>query len=144
MSSPTVSIKQETFTVDLSAKKLLANRRQAMTAMLDTLRSAVEQKIRSDHGRWATPVTTRFGSALDALGVHVQPQGWGGSVTIRKNNLPLLDWLNYGTVRRYTKKPKKMYRGFLTPHPFFRQILEANEERAKNAATQILQQINEL
>lgn len=132
------TIKQEsTITNVVSAKELLANRKEAMDAMLGTLRGSVEAKVRSEHGRWAASNTTRFGKAMDALGLHVQPQGWGGYVTIRHNNLPLLHWLDAGTTERYTRKSKK-FRGQIAAHPYFRATIEANVERAKQMATQIL------
>lgn len=126
--------------VDL-AKKLLCNRKEAMSAMLGSLRDSVEQRITNEHGQWARSNTTRFGRAMDALGVHIQPQGWGGYVTIRKNNSPLLHWLDAGAGwngGRFTRK-KKQSRGTLAAHPFFRSTIEANVERAKAMATIILE-----
>ena len=126
--------------VDL-AKELLCNRKEAMSAMLGSLRGSVEARITNEHGQWARSNTTRFGRAMDALGVHIQPQGWGGYVTIRKNNLPLLHWLDAGAGwngGRFTRK-KKQYRGTLAAHPFFRSTIEANVERAKAMATSILE-----
>ena len=135
-----IDIKQkEPVKVDF-AKELLANRKEAMSAMLGSLRDSVEQRITNEHGQWARSNTTRFGRAMDALGVHIQPKGWGGYVTIRKNNLPLLHWLDAGAGwngGRFTRK-KKQYRGTLAAHPFFRSTIEANVERAKAMATSIL------
>ena len=133
--------KSETLT-KVSAKELLSNRKEAMAALLDSLRVGVEARITSEHGRWAMSNTTRFGRAMDALGVHIQPQGWGGYVTIRKNNLPLLHWLDAGAGTasggRYTRKGKQ-YRGTIAAHPYFRTAIEANVERAKMLATSILE-----
>ena len=126
--------------VDL-AKELLCNRKEAMSAMLGSLRGSVEARITNEHGQWARSNTTRFGRAMDALGVHIQPQGWDGYVTITKNNLPLLHWLDAGAGwngGRFTRK-KKQYRGTLAAHPFFRSTIEANVERAKAMATSILE-----
>lgn len=123
------------------AKELLCNRKEAMSAMLGSLRDSVEQRVTNEHGQWARSNTTRFGRAMDALGVHIQPKGWGGYVTIRKNNLPLLHWLDAGAGwngGRFTRK-KKQYRGTLAAHPFFRSTIEANVERAKAMATSILE-----
>ena len=136
-----INIKQED-TLDKVdfAKELLANRKEAMSAMLGSLRDSVEQRITNEHGQWARSNTTRFGRAMDALGVHIQPRGWGGYVTIRKNNLPILHWLDAGAGwngGRFTRK-KKQYRGTLAAHPFFRSTIEANVERAKAMATSIL------
>ena len=137
-----IDIKQEETPVKVDfAKELLCNRKEAMSAMLGSLRDSVEQRITNEHGQWARSNTTRFGRAMDALGVHVQPQGWGGYVTIRKNNLPLLQWLDAGAGwngGRFTRK-KKQYRGTLVAHPFFRTTIEANVERAKAMATSILE-----
>ena len=122
------------------AKELLVNRKEAMSAMLGSLRDSVEARITNEHGQWARSNTTRFGRAMDALGVHIQPQGWGGYVTIRKNNLPLLHWLDAGAGwngGRFTRK-KKQSRGTLAAHPFFRSTIESNVERAKMLATSIL------
>ena len=140
--SKLIDIKQEGTPVKVDlAKELLANRKEAMSAMLGSLRDSVEQRITNEHGQWARSNTTRFGRAMDALGVHIQPQGWGGYVTIRKNNLPLLHWLDAGAGwngGRFTRK-KKQYRGTLAAHPFFRSTIEANVERAKAMATSILE-----
>ena len=137
-----IDIKQEGTPVKVDfAKELLVNRKEAMSAMLGSLRDSVEQRITNEHGQWARSNTTRFGRALDALGVHIQPKGWGGYVTIRKNNLPLLHWLDAGAGwngGRFTRK-KKQYRGTLAAHPFFRSTIEANVERAKAMATIILE-----
>ena len=137
-----IDIKQEGTPVKVDfAKELLCNRKEAMSAMLGSLRDSVEQRITNEHGQWAMSNTTRFGRAMDALGVHIQPQGWGGYVTIRKNNLPLLHWLDAGAGwngGRFTRK-KKQYRGTLAAHPFFRSTIEANVERAKAMATRILE-----
>lgn len=137
-----IDIKQEETPVKVDfAKELLVNRKEAMSAMLGSLRDSVEQRITNEHGQWARSNTTRFGRALDALGVHIQPKGWGGYVTIRKNNLPLLHWLDAGAGwngGRFTRK-KKQYRGTLAAHPFFRSTIEANVERAKAMATIILE-----
>ena len=136
-----IDIKQEETPVKADfAKELLVNRKEAMSAMLGSLRDSVEQRITNEHGQWARSNTTRFGRAMDALGVHIQPKGWGGYVTIRKNNLPLLHWLDAGAGwngGRFTRK-KKQYRGTLAAHPFFRSTIEANVERAKDMATSIL------
>ena len=136
-----IDIKQEGTPVKVDfAKELLCNRKEAMSAMLGSLRDSVEQRITNEHGQWAMSNTTRFGRAMDALGVHIQPQGWGGYVTIRKNNLPLLHWLDAGAGwngGRFTRK-KKQYRGTLAAHPFFRTTIESNVERAKAMATSIL------
>ena len=140
--SKLIDIKQEGTPVKVDfAKELLVNRKEAMSAMLGSLRDSVEQRITNEHGQWAMSNTTRFGRAMDALGVHIQPQGWGGYVTIRKNNLPLLHWLDAGAGwngGRFTRK-KKQYRGTLAAHPFFRSTIEANVERAKAMATSILE-----
>ena len=140
--SKIIDIKQEGTPVKVDfAKELLVNRKEAMSAMLGSLRDSVEQRITNEHGQWARSNTTRFGRALDALGVHIQPKGWGGYVTIRKNNLPLLHWLDAGAGwngGRFTRK-KKQYRGTLAAHPFFRSTIEANVERAKAMATIILE-----
>ena len=140
--SKLIDIKQEGTPVKVDfAKELLANRKEAMSAMLGSLRDSVEQRITNEHGQWARSNTTRFGRAMDALGVHIQPKGWGGYVTIRKNNLPLLHWLDAGAGwngGRFTRK-KKQYRGTLAAHPFFRSTIEANVERAKAMATSILE-----
>ena len=137
-----IDIKQEETPVKVDfAKELLCNRKEAMSAMLGSLHDSVEQRITNEHGQWARSNTTRFGRAMDALGVHIQPQGWGGYVTIRKNNLPLLHWLDAGAGwngGRFTRK-KKQYRGTLAAHPFFRSTIEANVERAKAMATSILE-----
>ena len=137
-----IDIKQEGTPVKVDfAKELLCNRKEAMSAMLESLRGSVEARITNEHGQWAMSNTTRFGRAMDALGVHIQPQGWGGYVTIRKNNLPLLHWLDAGAGwngGRFTRK-KKQYRGTLAAHPFFRSTIEANVERAKAMATSILE-----
>lgn len=137
-----IDIKQEETPVKVDfAKELLCNRKEAMSAMLGSLRDSVEQRITNEHGQWARSNTTRFGRAMDALGVHIQPKGWGGYVTIRKNNLPLLQWLDAGAGwngGRFTRK-KKQYRGTLAAHPFFRSTIEANVERAKDMATSILE-----
>mgnify|MGYP003448055256 FL=1 len=137
-----IDIKQKGTPVKVDfAKELLCNRKEAMSAMLGSLRDSVEQRITNEHGQWARSNTTRFGRAMDALGVHIQPQGWGGYVTIRKNNLPLLQWLDAGAGwngGRFTRK-KKQYRGTLAAHPFFRTTIEANVERAKAMATSILE-----
>ena len=137
-----IDIKQDETTVKVDfAKELLANRKEAMSAMLGSLRDSVEQRITNEHGQWARSNTTRFGLAMDALGVHIQPQGWGGYVTIRKNNSPLLHWLDAGAGwngGRFTRK-KKQSRGTLAAHPFFRSTIEANVERAKAMATIILE-----
>ena len=137
-----IDIKQDETPVKVElAKELLANRKEAMSAMLGSLRDSVEQRITNEHGQWAMSNTTRFGRAMDALGVHIQPRGWGGYVTIRKNNLPLLHWLDAGAGwngGRFTRK-KKQYRGTLAAHPFFRSTIEANVERAKAMATSILE-----
>lgn len=137
-----IDIKQDETPVKVDfAKELLCNRKEAMSAMLGSLRDSVEQRITNEHGQWAMSNTTRFGRAMDALGVHIQPKGWGGYVTIRKNNLPLLHWLDAGAGwngGRFTRK-KKQYRGTLTAHPFFRSTIEANVERAKAMATSILE-----
>ena len=139
--SKIIDIKQEGTPVKIDfAKELLANRKEAMSAMLGSLRDSVEQRITNEHGQWARSNTTRFGRAMDALGVHIQPQGWGGYVTIRKNNLPLLQWLDAGAGwngGRFTRKGK-LYRGTIAAHPFFRTTIEANVERAKAMATSIL------
>ena len=136
-----IDIKQEGTPVKVDfAKELLCNRKEAMSAMLGSLRDSVEQRITNEHGQWAMSNTTRFGRAMDALGVHIQPQGWGGYVTIRKNNLPLLHWLDAGAGwngGRFTRK-KKQYRGTLAAHPFFPTTIESNVERAKAMATSIL------
>ena len=136
-----IDIKQQETPVKVDfAKELLCNRKEAMSAMLGSLRDSVEQRITNEHGQWARSNTTRFGRAMDALGVHIQPQGWGGYVTIRKNNLPLLHWLDAGAGwngGRFTRK-KKQYRGTLAAHPFFRTTIESNVERAKAMATSIL------
>ena len=135
-----IDIKQEEPVKVDFAKELLANRKEAMSAMLGSLRDSVEQRITNEHGQWARSNTTRFGRAMDALFVHIQPRGWGGYVTIRKNNLPLLHWLDAGAGwngGRFTRK-KKQYRGTLAAHPFFRTTIEANVERAKAMATSIL------
>ena len=135
-----IDIKQEEPVKVDFAKELLANRKEAMSAMLGSLRDSVEQRITNEHGQWARSNTTRFGRAMDALGVHIQPRGWGGYVTIRKDNLPLLHWLDAGAGwngGRFTRK-KKQYRGTLAAHPFFRSTIEANVERAKAMATSIL------
>ena len=135
-----IDIKQEEPVKVDFAKELLANRKEAMSAMLGSLRDSVEQRITNEHGQWARSNTTRFGRAMDALFVHIQPRGWGGYVTIRKNNLPLLHWLDAGAGwngGRFTRK-KKQYRGTLAAHPFFRSTIEANVERAKAMATSIL------
>ena len=136
-----IDIKQQETPVKVDfAKELLCNRKEAMSAMLGSLRDSVEQRITNEHGQWAMSNTTRFGRAMDALGVHIQPQGWGGYVTIRKNNLPLLHWLDAGAGwngGRFTRK-KKQYRGTLAAHPFFRTTIESNVERAKAMATSIL------
>ena len=135
-----IDIKQEEPVKVDFAKELLANRKEAMYAMLGSLRDSVEQRITNEHGQWARSNTTRFGRAMDALGVHIQPRGWGGYVTIRKNNLPILHWLDAGAGwngGRFTRK-KKQYRGTLAAHPFFRSTIEANVERAKAMATSIL------
>lgn len=135
-----IDIKQEEPVKVDFAKELLANRKEAMSAMLGSLRDSVEQRITNEHGQWARSNTTRFGRAMDALGVHIQPRGWGGYVTIRKNNLPILHWLDAGAGwngGRFTRK-KKQYRGTLAAHPFFRSTIEANVERAKAMATSIL------
>ena len=140
--SKTIDIKQEGTPVKVDfAKELLANRKEAMSAMLGSLRDSVDQRITNEHGQWARSNTTRFGRAMDALGVHIQPQGWGGYVTIRKNNLPLLQWLDAGAGwngGRFTRKGK-LYRGTIAAHPFFRTTIEANVERAKAMATRILE-----
>ena len=137
-----IDIKQEETPVKVDfAKELLCNRKEAMSAMLGSLRDSVEQRITNEHGQWARSNTTRFGRAMDALGVHIQPRGWGGYVTIRKNNLPLLHWLDAGAGwngGRFTRK-KKQSRGTLAAHPFFRSTIEANVERAKAMATSILE-----
>ena len=137
-----IDIKNEGMPVKVDfAKELLCNRKEAMSAMLGSLRDSVEARITNEHGQWARSNTTRFGRAMDALGVHIQPQGWGGYVTIRKNNLPLLQWLDAGAGwngGRFTRK-KKQYRGTLAAHPFFRTTIEANVERAKAMATSILE-----
>ena len=137
-----IDIKQEETPVKVDfAKDLLCNRKEAMSAMLESLRGSVEARITNEHGQWARSNTTRFGRAMDALGVHIQPKGWGGYVTIRKNNLPLLHWLDAGAGwngGRFTRK-KKQYRGTLAAHPFFRSTIEANVERAKAMATSILE-----
>lgn len=137
-----IDIKQEGTPVKVDfAKELLCNRKEAMSAMLGSLRDSVEQRITNEHGQWARSNTTRFGRAIDALGVHIQPQGWGGYVTIRKNNSPLLHWLDAGAGwngGRFTRK-KKQSRGTLAAHPFFRSTIEANVERAKAMATIILE-----
>ena len=137
-----IDIKQEGTPVKVDfAKELLCNRKEAMSAMLGSLRDSVEQRITNEHRQWASSNTTRFGRAMDALGVHIQPQGWGGYVTIRKNNLPLRHWLESGAgcnVGRFTRK-KKQSRGTLAAHPFFRSAIEANVERAKAMATSILE-----
>ena len=136
-----IDIKQEETPVKVDfAKELLVNRKEAMSAMLGSLRDSVEQRITNEHGQWARSNTTRFGRAMDALGVHIQPKGWGGYVTIRKNNLPLLHWLDAGAGwngGRFTRK-KKQYRGTIAAHPFFRSAIESNVERAKAMATSIL------
>ena len=140
--SKIIDIKQEGTPVKIDfAKELLANRKEAMSAMLGSLRDSVEQRITNEHGQWARSNTTRFGRAMDALGVHIQPQGWGGYVTIRKNNLPILQWLDAGAGwngGRFTRKGK-LYRGTIAAHPFFRTTIEANVERAKAMATSILE-----
>ena len=140
--SKIIDIKQEGTPVKIDfAKELLANRKEAMSAMLGSLRDSVEQRITNEHGQWARSNTTRFGRAMDALGVHIQPKGWGGYVTIRKNNLPLLQWLDAGAGwngGRFTRKGK-LYRGTIAAHPFFRTTIEANVERAKAMATSILE-----
>ena len=140
--SKIIDIKQEGTPVKIDfAKELLANRKEAMSAMLGSLRDSVEQRITNEHGQWASSNTTRFGRAMDALGVHIQPQGWGGYVTIRKNNLPLMQWLDAGAGwngGRFTRKGK-LYRGTIAAHPFFRTTIEANVERAKAMATSILE-----
>ena len=140
--SKIIDIKQEGTPVKIDfAKELLANRKEAMSAMLGSLRDSVEQRITNEHGQWARSNTTRFGRAMDALGVHIQPQGWGGYVTIRKNNLPLMQWLDAGAGwngGRFTRKGK-LYRGTIAAHPFFRTTIEANVERAKAMATSILE-----
>ena len=114
-----IDIKQEETPVKVDfAKELLVNRKEAMSAMLGSLRDGVEARITNEHGQWARSNTTRFGRAMDALGVHIQPKGWGGYVTIRKNNLPLLHWLDAGAGwngGRFTRK-KKQYRGTLAAH----------------------------
>ena len=137
-----IDIKQDGTPVKVDfAKELLVNRKEAMSAMLGSLRDSVEARITNEHGQWARSNTTRFGRAMDALGVHIQPNGWGGYVTIRKNNLPLLQWLDAGAGwngGRFTRK-KKQYRGTLAAHPFFRTTIEANVERAKAMATSILE-----
>lgn len=139
--SKIIDIKQDGTPVKVDfAKELLANRKEAMSTMLGYLRDSVEQRITNEHGQWARSNTTRFGRAMDALGVHIQPQGWGGYVTIRKNNLPLLQWLDAGAGwngGRFTRKGK-LYRGTIAAHPFFRTTIEANVERAKAMATSIL------
>ena len=140
--SKLIDIKQQGTPVKVDfAKELLGNRKEAMSAMLGSLRDSVEARITNEHGQWASSNTTRFGRAMDALGVHIQPKGWGGYVTIRKNNLPLLHWLDAGAGwngGRFTRK-KKQYRGTLAAHPFFRSTIEANVERAKAMATSILE-----
>ena len=136
-----IQLNQSETLTKVSAKELLSNRKEAMTALLDSLRVGVEARITSEHGRWAMSNTTRFGRAMDALGVHIQPQGWGGYVTIRKNNLPLLHWLDAGAGwngGRFTRKGK-LSRGTIAAHPFFRTTIEANVERAKMLATSILE-----
>lgn len=137
-----IDIKQEETPVKVDfAKELLCNRKEAMSAMLGSLRDSVEARITNEHGQWARYNTTRFGRAMDALGVHIQPQGWGGYVTIRKNNLPLLHWLDAGAGwngGRFTRKGK-LSRGTIAAHPFFRSTIEANVERAKAMATSILE-----
>ena len=137
-----IDIKQEETPVKVDfAKELLSNRKEAMSAMLGSLRDSVEQRITNEHGQWARSNTTRFGRAMDALGVYIQSLGWGGYVTIRKNNLPLLHWLDAGAGwngGRFTRK-KKQSRGTLAAHPFFRSTIEANVERAKAMATIILE-----
>ena len=137
-----IDIKQEGTPVKVDfAKELLCNRKEAMSSMLESLRGSVEARIINEHGQWAMANTTRFGRAMDALGVHIQPQGWGGYVTIRKNNLPLLHWLDAGAGwngGRFTRKGK-LSRGTIAAHPFFRTTIEANVERAKMLATSILE-----
>ena len=132
-----IDIKQEETPVKVDfAKELLCNRKEAMSAMLGSLRDSVEQRIANEHGQWARSNTT-----MDALGVHIQPKGWGGYVTIRKNNLPLLHWLDAGAGwngGRFTRKGK-LSRGTIAAHPFFRSTIEANVERAKAMATSILE-----
>ena len=140
--SKIIDIKQEGTPVKIDfAKELLANRKEAMSAMLGSLRDSVDARITNEHGQWARSNTTRFGRAMDALGVHIQPRGWGGYVAIRKNNLPLLQWLDAGAGwngGRFTRKGK-LYRGTIAAHPFFRTTIEANVERAKAMATSILE-----
>ena len=137
-----IDIKQEETPVKVDfAKELLCNRKEAMSAMLGSLRDSVEARITNEHGQWARSNTTRLGCARDAPGVHLQPKGRGGSVTIRKNNLPLLHWLDAGAGwngGRFTRKGK-LSRGTIAAHPFFRSTIEANVERAKAMATSILE-----
>ena len=137
-----IDIKQEETPVKVDfAKELLFNRKEAMSAMNGSLRDSVEARITNGHGPWARSNTPRFGRAMDSRGVPIQPKGWGGYVTIRKNNLPLLHWLDAGAGwngGRFTRK-KKQYRGTLAAHPFFRSTIEANVERAKAMATSILE-----
>ena len=137
-----INIKQEDTRVKVAvSKELLGNRKEAMTAMLESPRGSVEARITNEHGQWARSNTTRFGRAMDALAVHIQPQGWGGYVTIRKNNFPLLHWLDAGAGwngGRFTRKGK-LSRGTIAAHPFFRSTIESNVERAKAMATSILE-----
>ena len=74
-----IDIKQEETPVKVDfAKELLSNRKEAMSAMLGSLRDSVEARITNEHGQWARSNTTRFGRAMDALGVHIQPHGMVG------------------------------------------------------------------
>ena len=67
--SKLIDIKQERTPVKVDfAKELLVNRKEAMSAMLGSLRDSVEQRITNEHGQWAMSNTTRFGRAMDALG----------------------------------------------------------------------------
>ena len=56
-----IDIKKEETPVKVDfAKELLCNRKEAMSAMLGSLRDSVEQRITNEHGQWARSNTTRF------------------------------------------------------------------------------------